>query len=115
MKMYYYPNCSSCKAALSFIKTNRLEVSTIDISKQAPSIDELQTMLDHYDGAIKKLFNTSGKLYKELNLKDKISTISIDEAFQILSKNGMLVKRPFLISKKIGLLGFKLEEWSKLL
>lgn len=115
MRLYHYPNCSSCKSALSFIKKNELEVTIIDISKEAPSIDELQTMLKHYDGAIKKLFNTSGKLYQELNLKDKISTMSTDEAFKILNKNGMLVKRPFIISKKIGLLGFKPEEWSKLL
>lgn len=72
-------------------------------------------MLSFYDGDLRKLFNTSGTLYKELQLKQKLPFLSKKEAFDLLTKNGMLVKRPFLIDKKIGVVGFNEAKWKELL
>lgn len=84
-----------------------------DISKESPSIVELQRMLSYQNGNLKKLFNTSGLLYQEMHLKDKLHNLSTDEAFALLNQYGMLVKRPFLIGDHFGFIGFKETEWSK--
>ena len=71
-------------------------------------------MLEIYDGELRRLFNTSGTDYKALNMKDKLPTLSVDEAITLLSQNGNLVKRPFALTGKGGVVGFKEEEWRKL-
>jgi Spx/MgsR family transcriptional regulator len=72
-----------------------------------------ESMLQIYEGGVRKLFNTSGQDYKALNLKDKLPTMSVDQAIDLLSKNGNLVKRPFLLTERGGIVGFKEEEWQK--
>lgn len=84
-----------------------------EISKTPPSIAELQQMLTYQDGNLKRLFNTSGLLYKEMQLKEKLQDLNVDEAFALLHQHGMLVKRPFLLGDDFGLLGFKESEWAK--
>lgn len=86
-----------------------------DITKEPPSITELKKMLNFQGDEIKKLFNTSGLLYKEMELKNKLPHLNQDQALQLLASNGMLIKRPFLIGKDFGLVGFKESIWEKTL
>ena len=86
-------------------------METIDITVTPPSVAELKSMLQFYDNDLRKLFNTSGVVYKEMNMKDKTNKITEAEAIKLLSKNGKLVKRPFLIGTQIGLVGFNEDAW----
>jgi Spx/MgsR family transcriptional regulator len=86
----------------------------IDITEQPPTKIELKKMLAHYDGEIKKLFNTSDVVYREMKLKDRLADLTVKEAIQMLSENGKLVKRPFLLTATSGVVGFKEDEWKKL-
>lgn len=115
MIVYFHPRCSTCKKALSFLEKRNKKISLVDITKQAPTLEELQTMLHYQNGNLKKLFNTSGQLYRELHLSDKIENMPKNEALKLLSENGMLVKRPFLIDKDFGLIGFNEDQWVKIL
>lgn len=113
MIVYVYPKCTTCKAALQFLKERKAVFTEKDISIEPPSITELRKMLGFQNDDLKKLFNTSGLLYKEMQLKDKLPSFSVDQALTLLSKHGMLVKRPFVLGKDFGLVGFKEAEWSK--
>lgn len=113
MIIYVYGKCSTCKLALLFLKKSGIVFTEKEISKEPPSMAELQQMLGYQDGNLKKLFNTSGLLYKEMQFKKKLQDLSINEAFALLNQHGMLVKRPFLLGDDFGLLGFKETEWSK--
>ncbi len=115
MKLYSYPPCSTCKSVLKYLSGKKAKFDLVDISKNPPSKTELKKMLFFKDGNLRALFNTSGILYRELGMKDKLAEMSEEEAFLLLSKNGMLVKRPFLITKDFGLLGFKKDEWDTVL
>lgn len=115
MKFYQYPKCSTCVKARKFLDANGAEYESINIVDQPPTKKELEAMLDAYDGNIRKLFNTSGMQYRELNLKDKIPSMSAEQAIDLLASNGMLVKRPFLLTDGAGIVGFKEELWSSLL
>lgn len=112
MKLYQYPKCSTCRKAVKFLKDNNIEFESHDITLTPPSIGELSLMLG-FVGDKKKLFNTSGVQYRELGMKDKLPSLSDDAALTLLSKNGKLIKRPFLLSKNVGLVGFKEELWLK--
>lgn len=111
LKFYQYPKCSTCVKASKYLKDKKIEVESIDITVKPPTVAELKSMLKFYDNDLRKLFNTSGLAYKEMNMKDKIDKISEAEALKLLSKNGKLVKRPFLISNQIGLVGFNEDVW----
>lgn len=115
IKVYEYKACSTCKKALKFLKDNDIEHKAIPIVDSPPSKSELKKMLKFLDGEIKKLFNTSGQVYRELGLKDKVGSMSADEAIDLLSQNGKLIKRPFLISSSVGTVGFKEATWNELL
>lgn len=115
MKFYQYPKCSTCVKARKYLEANDVEVETINIADQAPSVDELSAMLASYDGNIRKLFNTSGMQYRELNMKERLPNMSADEALALLASNGMLVKRPFLLKKGQGIVGFKEADWQQFL
>ena len=86
----------------------------IAIREQPPTVPELKRMLAFYGGDLPKLFNTSGQDYKALNMKDKLPKLSAGEALELLSRNGNLVKRPFVLAKDFGVAGFKPDEWVKL-
>jgi len=110
MKLYQYPKCSTCRKAIKFINEQGLNVDVLDISQVQPSIEELEQML-LTQGDIKKLFNTSGLQYRELEMKNKLPNMSDSDALELLSSNGMLIKRPFLIGKQVAIVGFKEEVW----
>ncbi|MGK0374524.1 MAG: Spx/MgsR family transcriptional regulator [Arenicella sp.] len=112
MKLYQYPNCSTCRKAVKFLTENEAQFESIDITKQPPSQDELQTMLANYQGDIRKLFNTSGMQYRQLNMKDKLPGMSTNQAIALLADNGKLIKRPFLINGDKGIVAFKQELWA---
>lgn len=113
MIVYVYEKCSTCKQALLFLKQYGATFTVKEITTTPPSIAELQQMLKYQNGNLKKLFNTSGLLYKEMQLSEKLKEMSEDEAFVLLSQHGMLVKRPFLLTDNFGLTGFNQSTWSQ--
>lgn len=115
LKIYTYSKCSTCRRALQFLSGHKLAFRDIAIREQPPSRDELRRMLAIYGGDIRRLFNTSGQDYRALDLKTRLPRLSADEAIDLLSRHGNLVKRPFLLTPTGGRVGFKEEEWSGLL
>lgn len=113
-KIFEYSKCSTCRNALKFLAQKKIAFEKVDIVENPPSLKELKQMLLQKEGNLKALFNTSGEMYREMKLSEKLPKLSESEALDLLSKNGKLVKRPFLLGEKIGLVGFKEEEWSKL-
>lgn len=114
MKLYQYPKCSTCRKAAKFLKDKGVEFTSIDITEQPPTINELNSMLASYDGQVRKLFNTSGVQYRELNMKEKMPTLSAEDAVELLSGNGKLIKRPFLLNDSgKGIVGFKDVDWNE--
>ncbi len=112
MKLYHYPKCSTCKKAIKYLRDQGIDADLIDISQQTPSTSELQAMLSSYQGDLRKLFNTSGMQYRELGMKDKLPGMSAEDAIELLTGNGMLIKRPFLLAgANANLVGFKQDEW----
>ena len=111
MKVYVHHNCNSCKKALKWLEGQGLEVEVVNLLEQTPSTDELEIMLNSYDGNLKKLFNTSGQLYRERGIKDQVASLSKEEVFELLQEEGMLVKRPFLFHENVGIVGFKEDKW----
>ena len=115
LKIYEYKGCGTCRKALKWLETKGIQYKIIPIREQPPSKTELKRMLKIYEGNLRRLFNTSGGDYKELNLKDKLPGLSEAQAINLLAGNGNLIKRPFVLTKKGGVIGFKEEEWAKLL
>lgn len=113
LKVYQYKNCGTCRKALKFLDANNIEYKTIAVRETPPSKTELKKMLKFLDGEIKKMFNTSSKDYRENNIKEKLATLSKDDALDLLTQNGNLVKRPFVLSKNDGWVGFKEEIWQE--
>lgn len=114
LRVYQYPNCSTCKNALKFLKEAKVPFDSVHIVDQPPSVAELQqvlTALKSEGGSLKNLFNTSGAVYKEMQLSTKLSDYSEAEALALLAENGKLIKRPFVVSKKFSAVGFKAEVW----
>ncbi len=108
-----YPKCTTCIKAKKFLIENNIEFQDRHIVENNPTKEELALWIDKSGLEVKKFFNTSGKLYKEMNLKDKIKDMSKDEAVELLSTNGMLVKRPILIDGDKILVGFKEDNYEK--
>lgn len=114
MKVYAYKNCSSCQKALKYLDQHNLPYQLLPIVEQPPSLAELQQMLQHVE-SFRNLFNTSGTLYRELKIADRLKAgLSPKEALQLLSEHGKLIKRPFLLGDKVGAVGFKPQEWDSL-
>ena len=112
MKLYQYPKCSTCRKAIKLLNDNDIEYESLDITEQPPTKTELKIMLASYEGDIRKLFNTSGVQYRELNMKDRLPTITTQEAIDLLAANGKLIKRPFLLkASEVGVVGFKEDVW----
>ncbi len=109
-----YPKCSTCQKAKKWLEENNISFTDRHIVEQNPTYEELKHWL-HLSGLpLKSFFNTSGLLYKSMQLKDKLSSLSEDEQLRLLASNGMLVKRPLLVSDKSAVPGFKPEAWRKL-
>lgn len=109
-----YPKCSTCKKALSWLKEKNVPYTERHIVEQNPTKEELTEWYRKSGLPLKRFFNTSGNRYKELNLKDKLSEMSEEEQLQLLSTDGMLVKRPLVIGDSFVLTGFKEPEWQRL-
>lgn len=109
-----YPKCSTCQKAKKWLIDNNIEFEDRDIVKQNPSRQELEGWFKESKLDIKRWFNTSGLKYKELNLKEKLESMSLDEKLDLLASDGMLIKRPIIITKKGISTGFKEEVWNKL-
>ena len=109
-----YPKCTTCKKAKAWLEGNGIAFDDRHIVEQNPTAEELKTWWQMSGLPLKKFFNTSGLLYKELKLKDKLPEMSEEEMIELLSSNGMLVKRPLIIGKDFVLVGFKEAEWEKL-
>lgn len=114
MLFIQYPKCTTCKKAYKFLKDNNLEVEDRNIVTSTPTKEELLIWIDKSGLEPKKFFNTSGKLYKELGIKDKIKNMSKEELAELLATNGMLIKRPILLTDDKVIVGFKEENYSKL-
>ena len=115
LKVYEYKGCGTCRKALKWLEAYGIPYKKIPIREQPPSKTELKRMLKIYEGNLRRLFNTSGGDYKELNLKDKLPALSETQAINLLAGNGNLIKRPFVLTKKNGVIGFKEEEWAALM
>lgn len=117
MKLLFvqYPKCSTCRKAAKWLQENNIEVESRHIVEDNPTEAELGEWIDRSGLPIQRFFNTSGRVYKENNLKDVVKTASQEELTKLLASDGMLVKRPVLVSDKFVLVGFKEEEWREVL
>ena len=106
-----YPKCTTCKRAKAFLDAKDAEYTDRHIKEENPTFDELKEWTDKSGLDIKRFFNTSGILYREMGLKDKLDDMSDDEKLKLLSSDGMLVKRPLLIGDDFVLVGFKESQW----
>ena len=109
-----YPKCSTCKKAKAWLEGNGVAFDDRHIVENNPTAEELKAWWEKSGLPLKKFFNTSGLLYKEMQLKDKLPAMSEDEMIALLATNGMLVKRPLIIGTDFVLVGFKEAEWEKL-
>ena len=109
-----YPKCSTCKKAKKWREDNSVEFTDRPIKEENPTAEELSEWHKKSGLPLKKFFNTSGVLYKELKLKDKLPEMSEQEQLELLATDGMLVKRPLIIGENFVLVGFKEAEWGKL-
>lgn len=109
-----YPKCSTCKKAKKWLEENKIEFINRNIIKETPTVEELTKWIEASGQELKKWFNTSGLKYKELNLKDKLLTMSEKEKIECLASDGMLIKRPLFISDKGIFIGFKEEIWKNM-
>ena len=108
-----YPRCTTCRKAKKYLEENNIEFVDRHIVEENPSKDELKEWINKSGLPIKKFFNTSGVLYREMQLKDKVKELPEDELLDILASNGMLVKRPIVVKDNTVLVGFKEEEWNE--
>ncbi len=111
MKFICYPKCTTCQKAQKWLDENNIKYDLRDIKNDNPSLDELTEWYNKSGLPLKKFFNTSGLLYKSMELKTKLPTMTDDEMLELLSTDGMLVKRPILIGDGFVLVGFKESEW----
>ena len=113
IKFVCYPKCTTCQKAMKWLDDNKIEYEFRDIKEDNPSFDELSVWYKMSGLQLKKFFNTSGLLYKSMELKDKLPTMSEEEQLKLLATDGMLVKRPLVIGENFVLIGFKESEWSE--
>ena len=106
-----YPKCSTCQKARAFLESHDLAYTFRDIKEQNPTREELALWLTRSGLSLKKFFNTSGMLYKSLGLKDRLPHMSEEEQLDLLATDGMLVKRPILVTDDAVLVGFRQSEW----
>ena len=111
LTVYIYQKCSTCRDALKWLDAHKISYQTKAIRETPPTADELKIALDALGGEFRKLFNSSGMDYRALGLKDLLPTLSEADAIALLSQNGNLVKRPFLLGDGHVLVGFKSEIW----
>ena len=106
LRVYHYPQCSTCKKALKWLSSNDIDVELIDIAQRPPSKSELREVLKTSALPLRKLFNTSGVSYREGGFGERLPTMTEAEAIDALAKDGKLIKRPLLLGKGVALVGF---------
>lgn len=111
MLFIYYPKCSTCKKAKKWLDEHGIEYTERHIVEANPSYEELKEWYQKSGLPLKKFFNTSGMLYKEMKLKDKLASMSDEEQLKLLATDGMLIKRPLIVDDSTILTGFKEKEW----
>ena len=115
MLFLQYPPCSTCKKAKAFLDVQGVSYTARHIKEENPSYEELKAWVEMSGLPLKKFFNTSGLLYKSMNLKEKLPTMTEEEQLKSLASDGMLVKRPILVTEKTVLTGFREEAWKEAL
>ena len=117
MRMLFleYPKCSTCQKAKKWLDEHQIAYEDRHIVENNPTFEELKDWYERSGLPLKKFFNTSGMLYKEMKLKDKLPEMSEEEQLKLLATNGMLVKRPLIVDGDRVLIGFKMAEWETLL
>ena len=110
-KVYCYPRCTTCKKAIKWLDENGIEYEYKHIVEETPSKEDIKSYYKESGVPLKRFFNTSGNVYKEMNLKEKLAEMSENEQFELLASNGMVLKRPLLVGKDFVLVGFKEAEW----
>ena len=108
-----YPKCSTCQRAKKWLDTHHITYTERHIVEENPTYDELKEWYERSGLPLKKFFNTSGMVYREMQLKDKLVTMSEEEQLKLLASNGMLVKRPLIVAEDKVLIGFKEAEWTE--
>ncbi len=111
LKFICYPKCTTCQKAQKWLDNHNLEYELRDIKVDTPTFEELSVWTAKSGISTKKFFNTSGIIYRDLNLKDNLGKMQNEEMLRLLSSNGMLVKRPLLVGEDFVLVGFKESEW----
>ena len=115
LRVYIYQKCSTCRDALKWLDAHGIKYEVKAIRETPPSKPELKVALDAFNGDLRKIFNTSGMDYRALGLKDRLPNMSENEALEMLSSHGNLVKRPFVIGDGVVLTGFKEAVWKSVL
>lgn len=113
MLFVQYPKCTTCKKAEAWLKEKGTDYESRHIKEENPTAEELRTWAARSGLPVRKFFNTSGVLYKEMHLKDRLDDMTDEEMLALLASNGMLVKRPLLIGEKTVCVGFREAEWAK--
>ena len=113
MLLIEYPKCSTCQKAKRWLDENGLPYETRNIKEENPSYEELKQWYEQSGLPLKKFFNTSGLLYKSMQLKDKLPAMSEDEQLRLLATDGMLVKRPIVVTESVILTGFREKDWAQ--
>ncbi len=110
-----YPKCTTCRKAKKWLEDHGVSFADRHIKEENPSVEELKQWHQRSGLPLKRFFNTSGMLYREMGLKDRLGSMSEEEQFELLASDGMLVKRPILISGEKVLVGFREKEWEDIL
>ncbi len=113
MTILCYSKCSTCKKALNWLQDRGIEYRERPIKEENPTVEELRAWHERSGLPLKRFFNTSGNLYKQLNLKDKLGSMSQEEQLELLATDGMLVKRPLVVTENVVLTGFREKEWEE--
>ncbi len=112
LKIYTYASCNTCRRAVKWLRAHELAFSEHPIRETPPSMAELRTMLAGQGGELRRLFNTSGRDYREQKLGEKLPAMAMADALALLAQNGNLVKRPFLLGADVALTGFDQAAWT---
>ena len=112
MKVYCYSKCTTCKKALKWLDENKIKYELIDIKEDHPDEKTLKILHKKSGLPLRRFFNTSGLIYREMELSKKLPNMSEEEMFKLLASDGMLVKRPLLVGNQFVLTGFREEEWA---
>lgn len=112
---FWYPRCGTCQKAKKWLEANNIDFVATDLKEQKPNRSQLEDWFNKSGLPLKKFFNTSGQVYKSMELKDKLPSMSQDEQLDLLASDGMLVKRPIVVAGETVLVGFKEDQWEEAL